>query len=169
MLFSSGPQSYPTWGSFLMSKLFTTGGQSIGASALASVPYEYSGLISFRHDWSNLAAAAAVSLKGLANIWLPNIFFFFFFHLHVNCLLFLWSTKQLLPTSFFFKMVFKVRVLFISVSYSVFIVLYHVASHSSILAWRIPEKEEPSELQSMGSQGVRHDWTTNTHTVYTYC
>ena len=29
--------------------------------------------------------------------------------------------------------------------------------HSSILAWRIPWTEEPGELQSMGSQRVRHD------------
>ena len=29
--------------------------------------------------------------------------------------------------------------------------------HSSILAWKIPWKEEPGRLQSMGSQGVGHD------------
>ena len=28
---------------------------------------------------------------------------------------------------------------------------------SSILAWRIPQTEEPGGLQSMGSQRVRHD------------
>ena len=32
-----------------------------------------------------------------------------------------------------------------------------MATHSSILAWRIPWTEEPGELQSMGSQRVRHD------------
>ena len=32
-----------------------------------------------------------------------------------------------------------------------------MATHSSILAWRIPWTEEPSMLQSMGSQSVRHD------------
>ena len=31
------------------------------------------------------------------------------------------------------------------------------ATHSSILAWRIPWKEEPRGLQSMGLQKVRHD------------
>ena len=31
------------------------------------------------------------------------------------------------------------------------------ATHSSILAWRIPWTEEPGGLQSMGSQRVRHD------------
>ena len=30
------------------------------------------------------------------------------------------------------------------------------ATHSSILAWRIPWTEEPDWLQSMGSQRVRH-------------
>ena len=32
-----------------------------------------------------------------------------------------------------------------------------MATHSSILAWRIPWKEEPGGLQSMGSQSVGHD------------
>ena len=33
-----------------------------------------------------------------------------------------------------------------------------MATHSSMLAWIIPWTEEPGELQSMGSQRVRHDW-----------
>ena len=37
-----------------------------------------------------------------------------------------------------------------------------MASHSSILAWRIPWTEEPVGLQSVGLQRVRHDWATNT-------
>ena len=32
-----------------------------------------------------------------------------------------------------------------------------MASHSSILAWRIPWTEKPGVLQSMGSKRVRHD------------
>ena len=32
-----------------------------------------------------------------------------------------------------------------------------MATHSSILAWRIPWMEEPAGLQSTGSQRVRHD------------
>ena len=32
-----------------------------------------------------------------------------------------------------------------------------MATHSSILAWRIPWIEEPGGLQSMGSQRVGHD------------
>ena len=32
-----------------------------------------------------------------------------------------------------------------------------MATHSSILVWRIPRTEEPGGLHSMGSQTVRHD------------
>ena len=32
-----------------------------------------------------------------------------------------------------------------------------MATHSSILAWRIPWTQEPGGLQSTGSQRVRHD------------
>ena len=32
-----------------------------------------------------------------------------------------------------------------------------MATHSSILAWKIPWREKPSRLQSMGSQRVEHD------------
>ena len=46
--FSSCLQPFPASGSFLMSQLFSSGGQSIGASASAAVlPIKYSGLISF--------------------------------------------------------------------------------------------------------------------------
>ena len=31
-----------------------------------------------------------------------------------------------------------------------------IATHSSILAWKIPWKEEPGRLQSMGSQRIGH-------------
>ena len=35
-----------------------------------------------------------------------------------------------------------------------------MATHSGILAWRVPWPEEPGGLQSMGSQRVRHDFVT---------
>ena len=41
-----------------------------------------------------------------------------------------------------------------------------MAAHSSILAWKIPWKEEPSRLQSMGSQRVGHNWVTSLSLVY---
>ena len=34
-----------------------------------------------------------------------------------------------------------------------------MATHSSVLAWRIPWTEEPGRLQSTGSQRVGHDWS----------
>ena len=37
-----------------------------------------------------------------------------------------------------------------------------VATHSSILAWRIPLTKEPGGLQFIGSQRVRRNWATNT-------
>ena len=50
-----------------------------------------------------------------------------------------------------------------------------MATYSSILAWEIPWIEEPGRLQFMGSQRVRHSWTTslywevlNTQFVFSY-
>ena len=40
------------------------------------------------------------------------------------------------------------------------------ATHSSILAWRIPWTEEPSRLQSMGSQELDTTERVSTHTAY---
>ena len=34
-----------------------------------------------------------------------------------------------------------------------------MATHSSVLAWKIPGMEEPNRLPSMGSHRVRHDWS----------
>ena len=39
-----------------------------------------------------------------------------------------------------------------------------MATHSSILAWKIPWAEEPGGLQSIESQRAGHDWVTNTFT-----
>ena len=38
-----------------------------------------------------------------------------------------------------------------------------MANHSNILAWRIPWREEPGGLPSMGLQKVGHYEVTNTH------
>ena len=59
--FSSCPQSFPASGSFPMSLLFVSGGQSIGASALSiSLSSEYSGLISFWSNWFHLLAVQGI-------------------------------------------------------------------------------------------------------------
>ena len=59
ILFSSCLQSFPASGSFPTSQFFASGGQSIGASASASVL-----LISFRMDWLDLLAVQG-TLKSL--------------------------------------------------------------------------------------------------------
>ena len=41
-----------------------------------------------------------------------------------------------------------------------------MATHSSILAWKIPWIKEPGRLQSMGSQRVGHDWATSLFTFF---
>ena len=43
-----------------------------------------------------------------------------------------------------------------------------MATHSSILVWRIPWMEEPGGLQSMGSQRVGQDWMTDTYLSFIY-
>ena len=41
-----------------------------------------------------------------------------------------------------------------------------MATHSSVLAWRIPRTEKPGGLQSMGSQRVGHNSETKYHTIH---
>ena len=62
--FSSCPQSLPASGSFLMSQLFTWGGQRIGVSASASVPPMNT------QDWSPSGWTGWISLqsKGLSSL-----------------------------------------------------------------------------------------------------
>ena len=43
-----------------------------------------------------------------------------------------------------------------------------MATHSSVLTWRILLTGEPDVLQSMGSQRAGHDWVTNTFTFSVY-
>ena len=63
--FSSRPQSFPTWGSFQMSQLFASGGQSIGVSASTSV------LPMNIQDWSPLGWTGWISLqsKGFSRVF----------------------------------------------------------------------------------------------------
>ena len=64
--FSSRLQSFPASGSFQMSQLFASGGQSIGVSASTSISpcSEHQGLISFRMNWLDLLAVQG-TLKSL--------------------------------------------------------------------------------------------------------
>ena len=62
--FSSCPHSFPASGSFPVSQVFVSGGQSIGVSASTSPSNEHPGLISFRMDWLDLLAVQG-TLKSL--------------------------------------------------------------------------------------------------------
>ena len=44
-----------------------------------------------------------------------------------------------------------------------------MATHSSVLAWRIPGTGEPSGLPSMGSHRVGHDWSSLAAAAAAYC
>ena len=70
---SSHPQSFPASGSFQMSQLFTSGGQSIGVSASASIlPMNTQ---DFRMDWLDLLAVQG-TLKNLLLIFICPLFLF---------------------------------------------------------------------------------------------
>ena len=44
-----------------------------------------------------------------------------------------------------------------------------MATHPSILAWRVPRTEKPGRLQFMGSQRVRHNSTTTLLLLLMFC
>ena len=63
--FSSHLQSFPASGSFQMSQLFTSGGQSVGSFSFSISPSnEYSGILSSRMGWLDLLAVQG-TLKSL--------------------------------------------------------------------------------------------------------
>ena len=89
--FSSGLQSFPAWGSFPMSWLFTSGGQSIGASDSASV------FLMNIQGWFPLGLTGLISLqsKELSRVFFSTIvrrhqffeaqpFLLFSFHTHTR-------------------------------------------------------------------------------------
>ena len=51
----------------------------------------------------------------------------------------------------------RIKIHFVIYSWVMTVLEKEIVSHFGILAWRIPWTEEPSGLQSMGSQRVRHD------------
>ena len=62
--FSSHLQSFPATGSFPVSQLFASGGQSIGSFSFNISPTKHPGLISFRMDWLDLLVVQG-ALKSL--------------------------------------------------------------------------------------------------------
>ena len=89
---SSSPQTFPASGSFPVSQLLASGGQSIGTSASATVfPVNIQGLISFRMDWFDLLAVWRTpksllqhhSLKA-SILWYSVFFMVQLSHLHMT-------------------------------------------------------------------------------------
>jgi len=76
---SSCPQSFPAPGSFLMSWLFASGGQSIGASASASV------LLMNIQDWFPLGLTGLISLqsKGVSRVFSNILLLCIYIYRHV--------------------------------------------------------------------------------------
>ena len=75
-----------------------------------------------------------------------------------------WGRKESDTTELFSLSLFTLN----KISFSIWIAIGCVwvseksmAPHSSTLAWKIPQTEEPGGLQSMGSLGVRHNWATS--------
>ena len=52
---------------------------------------------------------------------------------------------------------FKISILFLL--YYLILLEKEMATHASVLAWRIPGTGEPGGLPSMGSHSVGHDWS----------
>ena len=86
VLFSSCLQSFPAWGPFPTSWLFTSGGQRIRASALASVPP-----VNIQ-DWFLLGFTGLISLqsKGPSRVFLQ--------HHHLKVSILRHSTSFMVPT-----------------------------------------------------------------------
>ena len=86
--FSSCPQSFPAWGSFQMSQLFSSGGQTIGVSASRSV------LPMNTQDWSPLGWTGWISLqsKGLSRVFSNTTAQK---HQFFSAQLFLWSNSHI--------------------------------------------------------------------------
>jgi len=144
--FSSCLQSFPASRSFPMSRFFTSGGQSIGVSASASVhPRNI-------QDWFPLGWTAWISQETLKNLLQHH-------DSKATILLCSAQTVKHLPTMW----ETGVRSLGRGDPLE-----REMATHSSTLAWKIPWMEEPGRLQSMGSQRVGHDWATSLSFSFLY-
>ena len=117
-------QSFPASGSFQMSQLFASGGQSIGVSASASVLPMNIQLISFRIDWFDLLTVQG-TLKSLLQ--------------HHS------SKASIFQHSTFF--IVQVSHPYITTGKTIAVTIW-------IFFGKIPWTEEPGRLQSMGSLGV---------------
>ena len=143
----SCPQSFPASGSFPTSWFFASGGQSIGASASASVlPVNI-------QDWFPLALTGLISLqsKGLSRVfsnttdWKHQ-----FFGIQPS----LWSNSHIRTWLLERPLLWLYSPLLAKwcLCFLKYALEHRNGDHSSILSWRISWTEEPSRLQSVGWQ-----------------
>ena len=115
---------------------------------------EYSGMISFKIDWFHLLAVQG-TLKSLQHhswkasiLWLSTFFMIQFSHSHMI------TGKTIALT--IWALVSKIMPLLFN-TLSSLSSEKEMATHSSVLAWRIPGTGEPGGLPSMGLHRVGHD------------
>ena len=111
------------------------------------------GLHRVGHDWSDLAVAVAYPFDGEGN-GTP---------LQHSCL------ENLMDGGAWWAAVHGVAKSWTRLSDFTFTFHFHalekeMATHSSVLAWRIPGTGEPHGLPSMGSHRVGHDWGSSSNT-----
>ena len=141
------PSISPQLKAFPMSLLFQLGGQIIGASASASIlPMNILG-------WAPLGLTGLISLlsKGLSRVFSSTTV-----QKHQFC-----GAQPSLWTSLVAQMVKNLPAMQETWVWSLGgddTLEKGMATHSCILAWRIPWTEEPGGLQSVGSQRVSYDW-----------
>ena len=172
--FSSCPQSFPASGSFPDRQLFASGVQSIGTSASASV---------FKMNiqgWFPLGLTDLIILlsKGLSRVFSsPTTGKYQFFDAQPSHGLTLTSVHDYwrnhsfdcidLWASLVAQMVKNLPAMQETWVQSLGwedTLEKAMATHSSILAWRIPWTELLGELQSAQSQRLGHNWVTNINT-----
>ena len=84
-----------------------------------------------------------------------------------NCIILFLLVPSVLVSVFLFLPSFGMLEYFFKGLILINVVIYflalekEMATHSSVLAWRIPGTGEPGGLPSMGSHRVRHNWTTS--------
>ena len=163
ILFSSCPQSFPASGSFLVSWLFTSSGQRIGASA-SVLPMNIQGWFPLGLlVWSpccprdSQESFLVSQFEGINSLVLSLLCGPTLTSIHDY-----WKNHSFDYMDLCRQMEMQVQSLGQEDSLK-----EEMAAHSSILAWEIPYTEEPGELQSMGSPKSQ-TWLI-IHALFKYC
>ena len=117
---------------------------------------EYLGLISFRIDWFELLAVQGDSHQSSPVLQLESINSSALSLLYGSTLTFIHDYGK---NYSFDYMDFVGKCLCFLICCLGLSMENEMATHSSVLAWRIPWTEKPGGLQSMGSHRVGHDWS----------